>query len=165
MKASKCNTHVLLACFGCFIYITWNAHECMMVLMLHDLQMLNARVTPGCYNTWQWTVNFFNHYFPEDTIPWNTPGQNLQQYLCTCGFICVRLKIPIISSESFIKMVKNSLDIKPYRFLSVKIVILEWPYLSTYRGYESNLWVKRKVLDSSTTLSTVAKIIEATKIP
>ena len=46
-----------------------------------------------------------------------------------------------------------------------KTAILNRPYLSNYWGYDGDLGVTRKVLKSYTTLSTVAKIIEATKMP
>ena len=49
--------------------------------------------------------------------------------------------------------------------ITKKIDIKERPYLPRYKGYEADIGVKRNILESSTTLSTVAKIIEATKMP
>jgi hypothetical protein len=43
--------------------------------------------------------------------------------------------------------------------------IKEQPYLLEYKGHEADIGVKRKMFKSSTTFSTVIKIIEAIKMP
>ena len=48
--------------------------------------------------------------------------------------------------------------------ITAKTAFLETSYLQNYRCYECGIGVKWKVLKSSTTSSTVAKFIKATKI-